>query len=261
MNIREILIAEAVYYHGNWEEIVNAIRKRELLPIGDVIDINRRLKCKAITIMDEEYPEYLKELYRPPIVLFYYGDIKLIKDIRKNVAIVGTRKPSETGIGITKEITKGIAKKYNIVSGLALGIDSVAHEEAIKSGGKTIAVLGCGIDMCYPSRNREIYEEIKRNHLLVSEYPEKTAPTQSSFPERNRLIAQFSRGIVVTESRRKSGTSITVNYGLWYNRDIMCVPSTCYNDSGCNMFIREGAALVENAKQVIESMEWRKNLL
>ncbi len=252
MTTSEILIAEAIYYQGNWDEIVKAIRQKELLPKADIIKMNKSLKCKAITILDKEYPSYLKELYRPPLVLFYYGDISLISDPKNNVAVVGTRKPSELGIQITKEITETVSKKYNIVSGLALGIDAIAHKEAIRSGGKTIAILGCGIDICYPTSNREIYEIIKKDHLLISEYPNCTNPVQCNFPNRNRLIAQFSKGILVTESKKKSGTSITVNYGLCYGRDIMCVPSTDFNDSGCNQFIRDGAALVENGDQVIE---------
>ena len=255
MTTSEILIAEAIYYQGNWEEIVRAIRQKELLPTSDIIRMNRELKCKAITILDKEYPTYLKELYRPPLVLFYYGDISLINDPNNNLAIVGTRKPSELGTKITREITETVSKKYNIVSGLALGIDAIAHEEAIKNGGKTVAILGCGIDICYPSSNRDIYEIIKKDHLLISEYPNQTTPSPCKFPNRNRLIAQFSKGILVTESKKKSGTSITVNYGLWYGRDIMCVPSVDFNDSGCNKFIREGAALVENAEQVLEIIE------
>ena len=252
MTTSEILIAEAVYYHGNWDEIVSAIRRRELLPATEIIRINRSLKCKAITILDKEYPEYLKELYRPPIVLFYYGDISLINNPRNNVAVVGTRKPTYFGVKMTKELTRGIAKKYNIVSGLALGIDAIAHAEAIRTGGKTIAILGCGIDICYPVTNRPLYEIIKKRHLLISEYPNNTSPDPAYFPHRNRLIAQFSKGILITESKKKSGTSITANFGLCYDRDIMCVPSIDFEDSGCNQLIRDGAILVENADQVIE---------
>jgi len=188
-------------------------------------------------------------------VIFYYGDISLINDPNKNLAIVGTRKPSATGIDITHQIVKGTAKKYVTVSGLAMGVDAIAHKETIENGGKTVAVLGCGIDICYPSKNSEIYEEIKKNHLLISEYPGLTPPSPENFPFRNRLIAQFSKAILVTESKKKSGSSITVMYGLCYGRDIMCVPSVDYGNSGCNSHIREGATLVENAKQVIEMMD------
>lgn len=255
MTASEILVAEAVYYRGNWKAIVDAINQKKILPVDDIVRINKSLKCKTLTILDKKYPPYLKELYQPPLVLFYYGDISLINNPNKNLAIVGTRKPSEPGINVTRQIAKGIAKKYTAVSGLALGIDAIAHDETIKSGGKTIAVLGCGIDICYPTKNKEIYEEIKKNHLLISEYPGLTPPSAENFPFRNRLIAQFSKAILVTESKKKSGSSITVMYGLCYGRDVMCVPSIDYGNSGCNYHIREGATLVENAKQVIEMME------
>ena len=255
MTASEILVAEAVYYRGNWKAIVDAINQKKILPVDDIIRINKSIRCKTLTILDKDYPEYLKELYQPPLVLFYYGDISLINNPKINLAIVGTRKPSEVGADITKQIAKGIAKKYVTVSGLALGVDAIAHKETIDNGGKTVAVLGCGIDICYPTKNKEIYEEIKKNHLLVSEYPGITPPSAENFPFRNRLIAQFSKAILVTESKKRSGSSITVMYGLCYGRDVMCVPSTDYGNSGCNSHIRDGATLVENAKQVIEMME------
>ena len=235
MTASEILVAEAVYYRGNWKAIVDAINQKKILPVDDIIRINKSIRCKTLTILDKDYPEYLKELYQPPLVLFYYGDISLINNPKTNLAIVGTRKPSEVGADITKQI--------------------IAHKETIDNGGKTIAVLGCGIDICYPTKNKEIYEEIKKNHLLVSEYPGITPPSAENFPFRNRLIAQFSKAILVTESKKRSGSSITVMYGLCYGRDVMCVPSTDYGNSGCNSHIRDGATLVENAKQVIEMME------
>ena len=152
MTASEILVAEAVYYRGNWKAIVDAINQKKILPVDDIIRINKSIRCKTLTILDKDYPEYLKELYQPPLVLFYYGDISLINNPKTNLAIVGTRKPSEVGADITKQIAKGIAKKYVTVSGLALGVDAIAHKETIDNGGKTVAVLGCGIDTIYTHR-------------------------------------------------------------------------------------------------------------
>lgn len=256
MNTRDLLIAEAVHYSGKWSDIVTAINKREFLPPEEVIKINRKIKSKVLTILDDEYPEYLKHMYQPPLVLFYYGDISLINNPNCNIGIVGTRKPTSKGKMITEEITSDISHRYVVVSGLAAGIDRVAHQSAIKTGGRTIAVLGCGIETCFPTSNEDLYVSIKNSskHLIVSEYPDLTPPMSEHFPIRNRLIAQFSKGILVTESKRRSGTSITVEYGLLYGREVMCVPSNDYNDSGCNMFLREGATLVENSEHVIEVM-------
>ena len=257
MDSRNLLIAEAVYYSGRWADVVSAISSRAYLPDEEIVRILRNIKCKVVTILDKEYPQYLKKMYQPPLVLFYYGNLSLLNDYNINIGIVGTRKPSEVGAKVTHDITSKIAKRYIVVSGLAAGIDRIAHRTSINFGGKTIAVLGCGIEKCYPTSNQDLYDEIKKNPncLLISEYPGFTPPHKDNFPFRNRLIAQFSKAILVTESKRKSGTAITVGYGLFYGKDIMCVPSSNYNDSGCNLFLKEGAILVENSEHVIEIME------
>ena len=152
-------------------------------------------------------------------------------------------------------IARDLAKNgYVIVSGLAKGIDSIAHKGAIEGGGKTVAILGSGIDYCYPSENKELYDEIKSSHLLISEYPNKSMPTPEQFPWRNRIIAGLSNTIVVAEAGIHSGTYITVADGLMNGRNICCVPHMANLNSGCNKLIKEGAALVENAKDVIDEM-------
>lgn len=254
MTTSEILIAEAVHYNGDWKQIVEAIREKKVLPPEEIIRINNDLKCHALTIMDKEYPEYLKHIFMPPIVLFYEGDISLINEPSKCLAVVGSRGPSEVGVSITKSIVKKTCKDFITVSGLANGIDRIAHKTAINNGGKTIAVLGSGIDCCYPSENQDIFDKIKKDHLLISEYPPGCPPVSSNFPIRNRLIAMFSKGILVTEARIKSGTSITATYGLNFGRTIMCVPSSRYDECGCNRLIKEGAFLVENADDVLFNM-------
>ena len=257
---RKILIAHAVYYVGEWDKICESISKKDLLPNEEIIRLNSELKCKAVTIIDEDYPEYLRNAFKPPIVLFYEGDLSLIQDPYKCLAVVGTRHPTAKGKEITKDIVLKTCKEYITVSGLASGIDRTAHETAIKGGGKTVAILGSGIDYCYPSVNQDIFNKIKKDHLLLSEYPPGTPPSPDHFPIRNRLIAVMSKGILVTEAAIRSGTSITVSFGLSYGKDVMCIPSDDYNNSGCNLFIKEGAALVENADDVLLNMR-SKNLL
>ncbi len=255
MTAREMLIAEAVYHDGDWSKIVDALSKKEYLPEEEINRINKSLKCHAITIVDDNYPLYLKQMFRPPIVLFYEGDISLLESSDKCLAVVGTRNPSELGVKMTRKIVEEVSQEFIIVSGLASGIDRTAHLSAMNSGGRTIAVLGSGIDYCFPSENRDIFKRIKRDHLLVSEYPPGSPPKSERFPIRNRLIAMFSKGILITESKIKSGTSITASYGLEYGKEVMCLPSSDYDDSGCNRFIKAGASLVENAEDVLFVMK------
>ena len=250
MTIREILIAHAIYLKGNWMEMYRILQSKKFLPDEEIIKLIAGMRCKAITIMDPEYPEYLRQMSKPPFVLFYYGDISLISDPYNCLAVVGTRLPSPTGIDVTRRIVKDISKNYVIVSGMATGIDRVAHEAAINNGGKTVAVLGTGIDICYPSENSDIYETIKKNHLVISEYPEGAYSGKLSFPLRNRIIAMISQAVLVTESKIHSGTSITVTFALKYGKNVMAVPSSDYYDSGCNLYIKQGAYLVENAEDV-----------
>ena len=255
MKTRDLIIATAVIYDGDWEKMLDSFARKEHIPPETVFSIVSNLKCQTLTMLDDNYPSYLKEMHRPPFVLFYEGDISLIEDPTKCLSVVGTRKPSEKGIKVTKEIVEQTCKKYITVSGLASGIDRIAHKTTIESGGKTVAVLGSGIDYCFPNENRDIFKKIKKDHLLISEYPPGSQPKSEHFPFRNRLIAAFSKGILITESKIRSGTSITASFGLLFGRDVMCLPSSEYNESGCNKFIKEGASLVENADDVLFIMQ------
>lgn len=257
MNAREILIYLSLRFNGDYARIRQAIDEKDY-PIGEDEQLPP-IKSNVVTLMDEDYPEYLKKCPMPPFVLFYYGDLSLIKDFSNNIAVIGTRDFTMYGYFATKEIVKTIADKVNIVSGLARGIDSVAHRCALANNGKVIAVLGSGIDYCYPSSNKKIYEEIKRNHLVVSEYPNNVEPSPKNFPFRNRLIAMFSKAILVTEAYAHSGTSITVGYGLEIGKDILTIPFKRKSESFCNELIKAGAFLVENGQDVLELMDKDKN--
>ena len=150
-----------------------------------------------------------------------------------------------------KTLVSSLAKKLVIVSGLAIGVDSIAAEECLKSGGKTIAVLGSGIDYCYPSSSRYLYDEIKVKGLLISEYPNDLVPIDTNFPIRNRIIARLSRNLLITEARRHSGTSITVSF-LQDCSSVMCVPQLATIDSLCNELIKAGAKLITTPADVLE---------
>ena len=168
---------------------------------------------------------------------------------------MGSRVCSDYGSKATKKIVSEIAREFNIVSGLDAGIDAIAHETAILAGGKTIAVLGCGIDYCYPPCNQELYNEIKQNHLLLSEYPGYETWIENSFPLRNRIIAMLSCGTIVTEAKARSGTLTTVMHTLDNGKTLMCVPYHIDEESECNRLISGGAYLIQCGKDVIEIMK------
>lgn len=250
MNIRKTLVAISIMCHGKWDEIYQTLLEKEFPDDAKIDEICSDITCKVTTILDSDYPGYLKECFRPPFVLFYYGDLSLINDFTKNIAVVGTRLPTSKGLENTNNIVSALAKRMNVVSGLAKGIDRQAHESAINAGGKTIAVLGCGIDLCYPSCNEDIYKEIKQNHLLISEYYNVEPPSQDHFPHRNRLISILSGSTLVPEASTRSGTSITVAFSTSFNRTIFAIPSSNLEDSLCNNLIRDGAVLVRNADDI-----------
>ena len=254
MEPREMLIAYSIKYSGDFNKILKAAHDVEI--IEDCYkEAAKNLKCGVITFVDLNYPSHLKNIYKPPIVLYYYGDISLLENPLRNVSMVGSREYTEYGEKMAVEIATGLAKKgYNIVSGLARGIDGISHRSAIKAGGKTIAVLGGGIDTCYPSENQDLCDEIKKNHLLISEYPGTTPPTVSSFPIRNRIIAGLSKSLVVVEAGEHSGSGITAALAMNGNTDVMCVPYPAGIKSQCNKLISMGAALVESAEDVINQM-------
>ena len=267
MNSEEILVALAVKYNGDWENIMCALKSRKsddsycdsgLYGWVESLELEKYLgeindsQFRYTTILSEDYPDYLKQIYMPPFVLFYYGDLFLLNDIYKNVSVVGSRECSEYGETMTRDIVKDVCGQYVIVSGMARGIDSVAHKTAIDNGGRTIAVLGGGIDLCYPLSNKSLYNEIKKNHLVISEYPGEVAPTPASFPRRNRIIAAISKATIVTEAHPLSGTLTTVMFALQNNRDIMCIPYPAGLGSECNRLIKSGAFLIENGKDALE---------
>ncbi len=191
--------------------------------------LNRHLKSyqdnniELITFNNPNYPYRLKEISTPPLCLYCKGDIGLLNSLC--FAIVGTRKPTDYGIVVTKQYTKELANNnVSIVSGLATGIDAVAHKTALDNNGKTIAVLAGGLNNIYPLTNIKLAKTIEEKGLIISEYPPNTKPLSYYFPVRNRIIAGLSRGVLVTEMGEKSGSMHTINYAIEFNRDIFVVP-------------------------------------
>jgi DNA processing protein len=253
MKARDILIYLSLKYEGDYDSIIKAIRTHEPLDSEEVEKVSSSLPFKAVTILDDnEYPDSWKHCFKTPLVVFYYGDISLIKYDKKCVSIVGSREASPYGIKVTKQFARRLAKeKMVVVSGLARGIDASATEACIEEKGKAVGILGSGIDVPYPSSSLSLYEELKRNGLLLSEYPGKCAPKRENFPMRNRLIAATGGSLIVGEAGPKSGTLITVGYALSLNKDVGCVPYPSGSDSSCNRLIKEGAYLLDDEDDVM----------
>lgn len=245
------LLYLSIRFLGDFDKIVDFLNTNQEDDFTKEKDLAREMKCNYVTLIDDDYPTCLKPIWKPPLVLYYYGDLSLTSDYRKNLSVVGSRECSPYGVKATKDIVSKVCKEFNIVSGGAKGIDTVAHQAALSNNGKTIVVLGSGIDFCYPHDNYELFKEVKEKGLIISEYPFKTRPNMENFPMRNRIITGLSKGLLVTEAYEKSGTLISVNYALQQDRDVMIIPYPIEANSACNKLIRDGAGLVENAEDVI----------
>ncbi len=206
------------------------------------------MKIEEISIDSEDYPKQLKEIYDPPLKLYVLGNKQLLKE--KGIAIVGSRKATEYGKNVAQQISKQLSEAgINIISGLALGIDSYAHLGTLQKEniGKTIAVLGSGLDKIYPKENIELARRIiKSGGCIVSEYPIGTSASKLNFPQRNRIISGLSKGVLVVEAGEKSGSLITADFALEQGREVFAVPGDINkeNSKGTNDLIKQGAKIV-----------------
>lgn len=204
----------------------------------------KRIKkqCQVISFFDDVYPEQLRQIYRPPLVLFAQGDVNLLQ--QKIVTIVGSRMATSYSRSVlTKLVPRLVKKGWVIASGLAKGVDVMAHKAALTSEGKTIAVVGNGLNHFYPLSNYHVQEQIIRRGLILSEYLPDTPPRPFRFPQRNRILAGIAQKVIVTEAQEKSGSLITANLALQENRDIYAVPGPIDNElsAGPNKLIAAGA--------------------
>ncbi|MFA6098114.1 MAG: DNA-processing protein DprA [Patescibacteria group bacterium] len=214
---------------------------------------------RVITIHHQEYPALLKEIHSAPALLYVKG--KLPENFNLSLAVVGTRKTTAYGRQIAPEITGEISRAgLIIISGLALGIDALAHQAALDAGQKTVAVLGCGLDRIYPVTNRSLGEEIVKNDgALISEYPPGTEPLKQHFPARNRIISGLAKGVLVIEGGEDSGSLITARFALDQNREIFAVPGNISSQtaSGPNNLIKMGAHVVTSARDILDVFDLR----
>ena len=212
-------------------------------------------KASVLTLDDEGYPKTLKNIYDPPPVLYFKG--KGFDPNEKALAIVGTRKASQYGKEIAKKLAFELASLgITIVSGMALGIDTLAHRGVLEAQGKTIAVFGCGVGVIYPPSNRGLAKEIEESGTLVSEFPFETGIEKGHFPRRNRIIAGLSLGTIVVEGHYDSGAMITAKYALEEGREVFAVPGDIALDQskGPHWLIKQGAKLVESVQDIIEEL-------
>ena len=213
----------------------------------NIIEVNQNSKF---------YPERLRNIYSPPKQLFCFGNLSLL-NFENNIAVIGPRDYSFYGKRVADDFSFNLAKNdFCIISGLARGIDSFAHMAALDAKGRTIAVLGSGLDNIYPKENMKLAKRIVENGgLIISEYELGTRPLKQHFPARNRIISGLSDGVLVVEARKNSGTNITVDFALEQGKDIFVVPGNIYSNTsdGTNFLIKEGAIPVVSYKNIIEA--------
>jgi DNA processing protein len=209
---------------------------------------------RLVTWLDASYPEHLRHIHDPPLFLFVQGDLRPADALA--VALVGSRAASAYGRHMTAQLSEGLARQgVTIVSGLARGIDAVAHGAALRAGGRTIAVLGCGIDVNYPSEHHQLQMNIARTGAVVSEFPMGTPPDAENFPGRNRIISGLALGTVVVEANEKSGSLITARYAAEQGREVFAVPGPVgARSAGAHRLLREGATLVERAEDILDQI-------
>lgn len=208
-----------------------------------------------ITLHDPRYPPLLKEIPDPPSLLFTQGDINLLSHWQ--LAIVGSRNPSRSGRDMAYDFARYLAGcNITISSGLAMGIDAEAHQGALAAGGKTLAVIGTGLDRVYPAKHRELAHKITESGLIISEFALGTPPRSENFPRRNRIISGLSLGTLVVEAALQSGSLITARMAMEQGREVFAIPGSIHNPlaKGCHRLIREGAKLVETAADILEEL-------
>ncbi|ATF65343.1 MULTISPECIES: DNA-processing protein DprA [Streptococcus] len=210
----------------------------------------------SFSILDDIYPWDLSEIYNPPALLFYQGNIDLLE--LPKVAVVGSRDSSKLGNQSVQKIIKELNNELIIVSGLARGIDTAAHMAALQNGGRTIAVIGTGLDVFYPKANKKLQSYIGKNHLVLSEYGPGEQPLKFHFPERNRIIAGLCRGVIVAEAKMRSGSLITCERAMEEGRDVFAIPGSILDgkSDGCHHLIQEGAKCIMSGSDVLSEFDF-----
>ena len=253
--------AEDVFKADNYDRIIgikpavkSKLKNKSLETARKALDDAKAVGAEIIAYDSINYPDILRFTDNPPYVLYLRGEI-LNWDRLLMIGVVGTRNATDYGIAATKKICTELAEKgVTIVSGMARGIDAVAARAALSAGGKTVAVLGCGVESAYPAENQPLMNDIMKNGAVISEYPIGSAPLKTHFPERNRIISGLSRGVLVTEAPKKSGALITANYAVDTGKDLFSVPGSIFKDScaGTNMLLSMNAKAVTCGQDILD---------
>ncbi|HTL54273.1 MAG TPA: DNA-processing protein DprA [Candidatus Limnocylindrales bacterium] len=275
-HVGPVRVRQLLEYFGEAPAILAASRQ-QLLQVRNIgedvaaailswektIDLKAELKrveefgCRIVTQADEEYPELLRQIYDPPVVLYVKGDLRA-KD-KNSVALVGSRLTTHYGIEMARKLAYQLAYLgVTVVSGGARGIDSAAHQGALSGKGRTIAVLGTGINLVWPAENKELFERIAANGALVTQFPFNRPGDKQSFPIRNRIVAGMTLGTVVVEANLTSGALITANFATDYGRQVFAIPGRIDSprSKGCHDLIKKGAKLCEGAEDILSEFEY-----
>ena len=219
------------------------------------LDALRRVGGKLVNWKDPEYPQSLLQIYDPPVILYVRGDAEILNS--PSLSIVGTRRPTVYGTQMAERMGRDLASRgLTIVSGLARGIDAIAHQGATAVDGRAIGVLGTGIDVCYPKENKKLYEKVLERGAIISEFPTGSHPAPENFPVRNRIIAGMPLGVIIVEGKQYSGSLITARLAMEFGREVFGVPGNVTQEVSFapNLLIKQGAKLVTNAEDVIEEL-------
>lgn len=247
----ELLKVEGI--NRNFARAILAQNKEEEL--RQQLELIEKYQVKLIPLDASDYPIWLKSIYDPPLVLFVRGEFK--EDDEVAIAVVGTRRASCYGVNMTQRLSAQLVQTgFTIVSGGARGIDTASHTTALRLKGRTLCVLGCGVDIAYPAENKRLFDEIIKNGALISEYPLGSMPQRQNFPSRNRIISGLCLGVVVIEAPLRSGALITASCALEQGREVFSLPgeANTFRAKGTHQLLREGAKLVENVDDIIEEL-------
>ncbi|MEW9123731.1 MAG: DNA-processing protein DprA [Thermotaleaceae bacterium] len=248
---RELMKVEGI----NHKVLHNIIKNKTLTRLEEIANRASELNISSIYRGTNDYPQNLINMYDSPFLLYKRGEV--IEQDAQAIAIVGARKATVYGKWAAYKFANELAKRgITIISGMAYGIDTMAHRGALDAGGRTIAVLGCGVDICYPKSNMQLMKEIIGRGAVVSEYPIGMEPMSSNFPGRNRIISGLSKGVIVVEAGLKSGSLITAEIALEQGREVFAVPGNINSvmSMGCNKLIQDGAKLVSSIEDVLEEL-------
>ena len=245
---KDLLATEAVS-----PRVVSVIQNfKEENRIREELKEVKRRGFQMVSFADDEYPNYLRHIHDPPPILYVHGEH--MADIGPAIGIVGSRHPTQYGLTMTRELSSGLVGfGLTIVSGMARGIDTAAHEGALAVHGKTVAVLGCGLGTIYPAENKKLYDKIAAHGAVISEFPVHAGPEAHHFPIRNRIISGISVGTVIVEATTRSGSLITARCAMEQGREVFAVPGSVrsFKSTGTHRLIKEGAKLVENVTDII----------